>query len=397
MDTEQQPLLPSPPPASQDVPTVQSSRAEVWYLKRVHFWKGDQLQQVKVITQNFNGPCSFIAICNILILRGDIELLPPERKTVSYEFLSQLVAGYLLKRSPDVDISAALEIMPYTQKGMDLNPLFNSATSFHPGGTLGSELKLFEQAGIKLVHGWLVDPDSPESRALEATPDYDSAVTLIADADHIAKGQLVVDDAGEPGDTGAGSQMHTQWTDGERQKVETALIVRHFLDTTQSQLTYHGLFNLIALLKPGSLVALFRNSHLSVLYKREDPEDNSLYHLVTDQVFLNEPSIVWERLEDVDGGWSTFVDSDFVKASPAGGDFAGQTAEQALRAAEVAAGFEPNDEALALQLQAEEDHYALQQHEAERRVALLDLEKKSKKDKKEKEKKDKKKSDCVIM
>lgn len=64
---------------------------------------------------------------------------------------------------------------------------------------------------------------------------------------------------------------------------------------------------------------------------------------MTDQVFLNEPSIVWERLEDVDGGWSTFVDSDFVKASPAGGDFAGQTAEQALRAAEVAAGFEPNE------------------------------------------------------
>lgn len=43
---------------------------------------------------------------------------------------------------------------------------------------------------------------------------------------------------------------------------------------------------------------------------------------------------MWERLEDVDGGSSTFVDSDFVKSSPAGGDFAGQTAEEALRAAE---------------------------------------------------------------
>lgn len=64
-------------------------------------------------------------------------------------------------------------------------------------------------------------------------------------------------------------------------------------------------------------------------------EDSALYTLVTDQVFLNEPSVVWERLEDVDGGWSTFVDSDFVKSSPAGGDFAGQTAEEALRAAEA--------------------------------------------------------------
>lgn len=51
---------------------------------------------------------------NILILRGDLEILPPERATVSYEYLSRLVAEYLLGTSPDVDISAALSIMPYT-------------------------------------------------------------------------------------------------------------------------------------------------------------------------------------------------------------------------------------------------------------------------------------------
>lgn len=52
---------------------------------------------------------------NILILRGNIDIQPPERRTVSYEFLSQLVAEYLLASSPDVDISAALSVMPYTQ------------------------------------------------------------------------------------------------------------------------------------------------------------------------------------------------------------------------------------------------------------------------------------------
>jgi ubiquitin carboxyl-terminal hydrolase MINDY-1/2 len=45
--------------------------------------------------------------------------------------------------------------------------------------------------------------------------------------------------------------------------------------------------------------------------------------------------VVWERLEDVDGGSSTFVDSEFIKSTPAGGDFAGQTAEDALRAMEM--------------------------------------------------------------
>ena len=112
-----------------------------------------------------------------------------------------------------------------------------------------------------------------------------------------------------------------------------ATTVRRFLDNTKSQLTYHGLFHLATTLAPGSLVALFRSSHLSVLYKSKGDEP-ALYTLVTDQVFLQEPSVVWERLEDIDGGWSTFVDSEFVRASPAGGDFAGQSAEDTLRASE---------------------------------------------------------------
>lgn len=82
------------------------------------------------------------------------------------------------------------------------------------------------------------------------------------------------------------------------------------------------------------MVALFRNSHLSVLYKSPHPEDSALYTLVTDQVFLNESSVVWERLEDVEGGASTFVDSDFVRSTPAGGDYAGHTGESALAALE---------------------------------------------------------------
>jgi ubiquitin carboxyl-terminal hydrolase MINDY-1/2 len=110
--------------------------------------------------------------------------------------------------------------------------------------------------------------------------------------------------------------------------------VREFLEHSQSQLTFSGLFQLVSELETDTLVALFRNSHLSVLIKRQEAEGPALYSLVTDQVFLRETSVVWERLEDIDGGWSTFVDSDFVRSSPAGGDFAGQTAEDALRAME---------------------------------------------------------------
>lgn len=122
-------------------------------------------------------------------------------------------------------------------------------------------------------------------------------------------------------------------------------MTQHFLDATKAQLTYHGLFQLAATLEPGSLVALFRNAHLSVVYK-SPPESahqeqkateasSALYALVTDDVFLHEPSIVWERFDDIDGG-STFVDSDFRPAVPMGGDVAGHTVDT-LRDAEDAA------------------------------------------------------------
>ena len=190
-----------------------------------------------------------------------------------------------------------------------------------------------------------------------------------------------------------------------------ALTIRHFLEQTQSQLTYHGLFHLASTLPEGTLVALFRSSHLSVLYKSgsngatstdgewqvlddtpqqltepatkdtssdlHSPTDPSsqqdvqtttrptsipntsptpvsstslspsqpqtrppqttptpspslnptqthshIYTLATDQVFLHEPSVVWERIEDVDGAAGVFVDSTFTRGVPIGGDWA---------------------------------------------------------------------------
>jgi ubiquitin carboxyl-terminal hydrolase MINDY-1/2 len=56
-----------------------------------------------------------------------------------------------------------------------------------------------------------------------------------------------------------------------------------------------------------------------------------LYTLVTDRVFIRESSVVWESLVDVDGQSSSFYDSFITGSTPAGGDFAGHTAEQIAR------------------------------------------------------------------
>lgn len=137
---------------------------------------------------------------------------------------------------------------------MDLNPQFTAVSSFRPAGD-GGELKLFELAGINLVHGWLVDPNSPEYDVLARAEDYDNSVNMIVSADDLTKGQLVR--AGEDLDeilTSTGDN----WSAEERQKVADgrspssskggivmvirlpAIIIRDFLDRTGGQLTYHG-------------------------------------------------------------------------------------------------------------------------------------------------------------
>lgn len=153
-----------------------------------------------------------------------------------------------------------------------------------------------------------------------------------------------------------------------------ALLIREFLESNSSQLTYFGLFHLSTTLTPG-LYAFFRNSHLSVLYKTDDP-DHPLYTLVTDSVFTREPAVCWETIEDVDGSASIFIDAHLVRSSTAGGDYSGRSAEAAVRDAEramedLSLGSEYvffflfrchkdsdracNSAALARQLQAEED------------------------------------------
>lgn len=86
----------------------------------------------------------------------------------------------------------------------------------------------------------------------------------------------------------------------------------------------------------------FRNSHLGVLYRRPpappsestDPNDASdalLYQLVTDSSFANEPEVAWESLVDLDGAASAFVNGDFTRSAPGGGEYAGLSAAHAAR------------------------------------------------------------------
>ena len=65
--------------------------------------------------------------------------------------------------------------------------------------------------------GWST-PESSEGKTLEDIQDYDSAVSLIAEVDHLTHGRFVIDE--DVPDTLAPTSPTTNWTESEKVKIE---------------------------------------------------------------------------------------------------------------------------------------------------------------------------------
>ncbi|KAK4050307.1 hypothetical protein OIV83_003628 [Microbotryomycetes sp. JL201] len=294
---------------------------------------------VKIVCQNANGPCSLIALCNILILRGDM-VIEQSRDTVTYTYLSTMIANHVLANSTaatTISVEKVLEILPSTRYGLNLNPRFGSIDGFKQSQgdeTWGTgELDLFATSRVPLLHGWVVDPQDTETWdvVVENIGDYDAAMEKVVAGKEIA-GEDVQDDEHDEQKLLEMIRRRSLWTPEQEDIVRQAHVVQKFLSSSQTQLTYHGLFLLSSQLAPSSLSALFRNSHLSVLYRRlatptphNTPqlgtEGPVLFTLVTDATFVHEPSVVWESLEDVEGALSDFYDGALRKTSVRGGEY----------------------------------------------------------------------------
>ncbi|KAJ3189493.1 Ubiquitin carboxyl-terminal hydrolase MINDY-1 [Gaertneriomyces sp. JEL0708] len=287
-------------------------------------------RRLKIVTQNLNGPCPLIAICNVLLLRGDIDFRP-HQSSVSYDDLAQILGEYIAQRlsarsaqEPEQPLvneqlqasnqdywqnaSMVLDLLPTLQTGLDVNIHFSSPFNFE----LTSALVVFDMFNITLCHGWTVDPQDIEAHhaVVEKCVSYNKLVEKIIEGD-IAAGEV----AANP-EKGTSEQQKTV--------LETAAACRTFLSKTASQLTYHGLHELYARLPPNSLAVLFRNNHFSTLLKHVPPpneelpahsQPSGLFTLVTDQGFVDAPGVVWETFDNVEGD-SDFVDGCFNKFSP---------------------------------------------------------------------------------
>ncbi|VDD73999.1 unnamed protein product [Mesocestoides corti] len=240
--------------------------------------------KVPVITQNENGPCPMIAITNVLLLRRKLNL-PPGNEVISSDLLIAALSDNLLSYSiADLDegqrsnyeanLSAALSVFPYLQTGLDINVRFTGVSDFE----YTPALTVFDLFRIPLFHGWVVDPQDRELAQTLKDQTYNQVVEMIINYK----------------------------SSSDPSRIQQGYLIEEFLERTASQLTVHGLCKLSENLREHQLAILFRNNHFNTIYK----SGGQVYVLVTDVGFMNEPNIVWETLDDVDGD-SRFVDCDF--------------------------------------------------------------------------------------
>ncbi|CAN8206873.1 unnamed protein product [Coccothraustes coccothraustes] len=262
---------------------------EFYFVKWIR-WKG---QRTALVTQSENGPCPLLAIINILLLQWKVKL-PPQTEVVTAEELMAHLGNCILAAQPrdtseglqlnfQQNISDTMTVLPKLSTGLDVNVRFTGVSDFE----YTPECIVFDLLNIPLYHGWLVDPQSPEQVRAVGKLSYNQLVEKIITCKHASDSGLVSE----------------------------GLVAEQFLESTASQLTFHGLCELTARAREGELGVFFRNNHFSTMIKHK----GHLYLLVTDQGFLQEEGVVWESLHSVDGD-SCFCDTDFHLCHPLGKD-----------------------------------------------------------------------------
>lgn len=131
---------PAPPSAERgaaaEAPTGQAHGGslepdDVYTIKWTEF--GGGARRVPFLLQNRNGACPLLAICNVLLLRGDISL-HEGMEQVSFEHLAALLCEHLMTRQPPTDAEAlanyehnlgdCIASIPKLRTGLDMNVRF---------------------------------------------------------------------------------------------------------------------------------------------------------------------------------------------------------------------------------------------------------------------------------
>ncbi|KAJ2678178.1 hypothetical protein GGI25_002529 [Coemansia spiralis] len=239
-------------------------------------------REVKIATQNANGPCPLLALTNALVLSRGLVLGHASQKWITSEDLLGLLANHLLLAPvSEHDLASVLALLPSLTTGLNVDPRFSNIHDF------ADPPVLFQAFNIDLVHGWVAAPHDPP---LLHELGYEAAVEYVLSADEASHGRVL--HPREPLD------MRTQ----------DAILLNKWLLQNASQLTDHGLQILGTKLPSNHICVMFRNNHFTTLFKRRVGE---LFLLCTDHGVASDDRIVWESLRDVRQLASEFLDSGF--------------------------------------------------------------------------------------
>ncbi|GKV38193.1 hypothetical protein SLEP1_g46128 [Rubroshorea leprosula] len=135
-----------------------------------------------IILQNDNGPCPLLAICNVLLLRNNLNL-SPDISEISQEKLLSLVAERLIDSNSNVNnkeagylenqqqnIADAMNLLPQLTTGIDVNIKFRRIGDFE----FTPECAIFDLLDIPLYHGWIVDPQDHETSIAIGSKSYNA-------------------------------------------------------------------------------------------------------------------------------------------------------------------------------------------------------------------------------
>eukprot|EP00934_Nitzschia_sp_Nitz4_P007061 Nitzschia sp. Nitz4//scaffold12_size214221//148404//149952//NITZ4_001516-RA/size214221-augustus-gene-0.9-mRNA-1//1//CDS//3329535068//7051//frame0 len=259
-------------------------------LKQVKF----NSQPCYILLQNENGPCPLLAAANCLLLKGSISL--PSNcvgaGVITIDQLNNILVEKILSNNTGSSeeghhVQEVLSIFPSLQFGMDVNPKFTAGPT---GMEYTMQLNTFDLLRIEMVHGWLLDPTDPEYDLIHNLT-YNHLINLVIE--------------GNDASSTLASKSDVSESDPLVETAHKGSIVQHFLDRSASQLTQYGLDVLHEYLKDGDTVVFFRNNHFNTMTKN----DGLLYLLVTDFGYANVPSVVWERLDVIDGDTEYVADT----------------------------------------------------------------------------------------
>ncbi|KAH9721646.1 MINDY DUB domain-containing protein [Citrus sinensis] len=129
----------------------------------------------------------------------------------------------------------------------------------------------------------------------------DSGTAMYEDREPVYEGEVILAEQADKSTLDACNV----WSKDEITQQQGELI-KSFLKSNANQLTFYGLFCLQDGLKERELCVFFRNNHFSTMFKY----DGELYLLATDQGYINQPDLVWEKLNEVNGD-TLFMTSNF--------------------------------------------------------------------------------------